>query len=171
MRKKNYINNKTLYEFMIEHHRNLKINKDHRLDDYIVQAIMLICNNLSRKPNFSRYTYKDDMVSDAICDCIAAVNNFNSDKTENPFAYFTQIAWNAFLRRIHKEKRETYIKHKNFEYKFLTDMSLVDNETLQLKNNELSNEVIKSFEATLTKQKACAKVTGIDKFVEGKNEK
>ena len=71
-----------------------------KVSEYIGQSIILICNNLAKKPNFSGYTYKQDMISDGIMDCIAAVDNFNPDKTNNPFAYFTQIARNAFLRRI-----------------------------------------------------------------------
>ena len=100
-------------------HRNLLENavKNNtpkpQLSNYIGQSILLICNNLAKKPNFSGYTYKQEMISDGIIDCIAAADNFNPEKTNNPFAYFTQIAWNAFIRRIHKEKKQTYIKHKN----------------------------------------------------------
>lgn len=171
MRKKNYINNKKLYQCMIEHTEKTKENKDHIISDYIGECILLICDNLSRKPNFYGYTYKEDMVADAISDCVAAVNNFDYTKTDNPFAYFTQIAWNAFLRRIHKEKKQTYIKHKNFEYRFLTSQSVYDNESSQLKSNDLSNEVIKSFEETLTKQKKSSKVVGIYKIFEDRDEK
>ena len=123
---RNYINNKTLYTSMIEHRNKLKISIENnklkpQVSNYIGQSILLICNNLAKKPNFSGYTYKQEMISDGIIDCIAAVDNFDPDKTNNPFAYFTQIAWNAFIRRITKEKKQSYIKHKNFEHTNLLD--------------------------------------------------
>ena len=168
-RTKNYINNKTLYASMIQH-RNLLENavKNNtpkpQLSNYIGQSILLICNNLAKKPNFSGYTYKQEMISDGIIDCIAAADNFNPEKTNNPFAYFTQIAWNAFIRRIHKEKKQTYIKHKNFENSFLMNDLWSDSENMHLKTNEFSDEIIKSYESKLTKPKKNSKLVGIEKF-------
>lgn len=168
-RTKNYINNKTLYASMIQH-RNLlenavKNNKPKpQLSNYIGQSILLICNNLAKKPNFSGYTYKQEMISDGIIDCIAAADNFNPEKTNNPFAYFTQIAWNAFIRRIHKEKKQTYIKHKNFENSFLMNDLWSDSENMHLKTNEFSDEIIRSYESKLTKPKKNSKLVGIEKF-------
>ena len=85
-----YISNKKLYNAMIEH--NNKINECIRknidkpkISNYIGECIMLICNNLSKKPNFSGYTYRQEMILDGIIDCIAAVDNFDPDKTNNPF--------------------------------------------------------------------------------------
>lgn len=169
---RNYINNKTLYSAMIHYKAELK--EAERLEktkpivpNYIGQSIMLICNNLAKKPNFSGYTYKEEMISDGVIDCISAVDNFNPDKTNNPFAYFTQIAWNAFLRRIQKEKKQTYIKHKNYESSFLL-MDIFDeaNKAMQLKANEYSSEVVRSFEEKLTKTKKQGKLSGVEKFSE-----
>jgi len=174
-RTKNYINNKTLYTSMIEY--KTKLNKalaDGRpkpqVSNYIGQSILLICNNLAKKPNFSGYTYKQEMISDGIIDCISAVDNFDPDKTNNPFAYFTQIAWNAFIRRIQKEKKQTYIKHKNFENSFLMNQLWNDSENIHLKANEYSSEVVKSYENKLTKTKKQSKLSGVEKFSENKNE-
>lgn len=159
---KNYINNKTLYTAMIDYRNKLEESIKNGEDkpiipNYIAQSILLICNNLAVKPNFSGYSYKQDMISDAIVDCVAAVDKFNPDKTNNPFAYFTQIAWNAFLRRLDKEKKQTYIKHKNFENSFLmNEWSESDNS--QLKSNEFSAEIIKSYENKLTKVKKSTKI-------------
>ena len=107
---KNYISNKELYEHMIKYKASLEysiINNTSKpkVSDYIGQAIVLICENLAKKPNFVGYTsqWKQEMISDGMVDCIAAVDNFDPSKTTNPFAYFTQIAWNAFIRRIFKE--------------------------------------------------------------------
>ena len=169
-RKTNYINNKTLYGAMIHYKNDLKESLELDADKpivpkYIGESILLICNNLAKKPNFSGYTYKQDMISDGIMDCISAVDNFDPDKTNNPFAYFTQIAWNAFLRRIQKEKKQTYIKHKNYENSFLLmDMFDEANQSVQLKSNEYSADVVRSFEDKLTKTKKVSKVVGIEKF-------
>jgi len=168
-RVKNYINNKTLYTSMIEHRTKLNNalleNKSKpQVSNYIGQSILLICNNLAKKPNFSGYTYKQDMISDGIMDCIAAVDNFDPDRTNNPFAYFTQIAWNAFIRRIQKEKKQTYIKHKNFENSFLMNELWNDFENIHLKANEYSSEVVRSYENKLTKPKKQSKLSGIEVF-------
>lgn len=171
-RKTNYINNKTLYGAMIHYKNDLKeaVGKGKEkpiVPKYIGESILLICNNLAKKPNFSGYTYKMDMISDGVMDCISAVDNFDPDKTNNPFAYFTQIAWNAFLRRIQKEKKQTYIKHKNYENSFLL-MDVFDeaNKSMQLKSNEYSAEIVKSYEEKLTKTKKASKLVGVEKFSE-----
>lgn len=169
VKKKNYINNKTLYESM-KIHKQLLFEADKngldkpQVSNYIGQCILLICNNLAKKPNFSGYTYKQEMVSDGIIDCIAAVDNFDPEKTNNPFAYFTQIAWNAYVRRIFKEKKQTYIKHKNFENSFLMNELWTDSDNMQLKSNDYSDELIKNFEKTLSKEKKSSNTVGIEKF-------
>jgi len=169
VRVKNYINNKTLYTSMVEYKTKLIEAKraekpKPQVSNYIGQSILLICNNLAKKPNFSGYTYKQDMISDGIIDCIAAVDNFDPDRTNNPFAYFTQIAWNAFIRRIQKEKKQTYIKHKNFENSFLMNELWNDSENIHLKANEYSSEVVRSYENKLTKTKKQSKLSGIEVF-------
>ena len=173
---KNYINNKTLYTAMIEYKTKLRDAEQNnkpkpQVSNYIGQSILLICNNLSKKPNFSGYTYKQEMVSDGIIDCIAAVDNFDPDKTNNPFAYFTQIAWNAFIRRIQKEKKQTYIKHKNYENSFLMNELWEGNGSMQLVANEYSSEVVKSYEDKLTKSKKNSKLSGVEIFSGVNNEK
>lgn len=166
---KNYINNKTLYLALIEYKRTLReaealYKEAPQVTRYIGESILLICNNLAKKPNFSGYTYKQEMIADGIMDCLAAVDNFNPDRTNNPFAYFTQIAWNAFIRRIHKEKKQTYIKHKNFENSFLMNELWSDAENMHLKSNEYSDEVVRNWENKLTKVEKKGKVKGIEKF-------
>lgn len=134
-----------------------------KVPNYIGESIILICNNLAKKPNFSGYSYKQDMISDGIMDCIAAVDNFDPDRTNNPFAYFTQIAWNAFLRRIQKEKKQAYVKHKNFENSVLLD-DLWQHSAVQIKNNEYSDEMVRNFENRLTKLKSPAKLSLIEQL-------
>ena len=176
-KKINYINNKTLYGSMIHYKNEVNESKKNEQDPpivprYIGESILLICSNLAKKPNFSGYTYKTDMISDAIMDCVAAVDNFDPEKTNNPFAYFTQIAWNAFIRRIQKEKKQTYIKHKNFENSFMMNELWSDAENIHLKANEYSSEIVRSFEDknNLPKNKKSSKMVGVEKFSEKEEE-
>ena len=83
-----------------------------RIPEYVGECILKIATHLSSKPNFINYTYKDDMISDGIENCIMYFDNFDPAKSSNPFAYFTQIIWYAFIRRIQKEKKQMLIKSK-----------------------------------------------------------
>ena len=76
------------------------------------ECFLKIAQHLSYRPNFINYTYKHDMISDGIENCLMYLHNFNPEKSKNPFAYFTQIIYYAFLRRIQKEKKQTELKQK-----------------------------------------------------------
>jgi hypothetical protein len=171
---KHYVNNKTLYENMIVYKESLNTAKNAgankpRIPEYIGECILLICNRLAFKPNFINYTYREDMIADGIENCIIAVDNFNPEKSINPFAYFTQIAFNAFLRRIAKEKKQTYIKHKNFENMYSLedlDAAFHDRHAAVQVTNEYSNDIISSFEEKTALSKEKKKITiGLDKLI------
>lgn len=83
-----------------------------RVPEYIGMAIWKISENLAKKSNFSGYSFIEEMKSDGIENCMQYLHNFNPQKSQNPFAYFTRIIWFAFLRRIAKEKKQQYIKYK-----------------------------------------------------------
>ena len=83
--------------------------------NYIGECFLKIANHLSYRPNFINYTYRDEMISDGIENCLQYASNFNPDKSKNPFAYFTQIIYYAFIRRIQKEKKQQHIRHKVIE--------------------------------------------------------
>jgi hypothetical protein len=94
--------------------------------NYIANCFLKICEGLSHKANFVRYTYREEMVMDAVENCLKAIENYNLEfvtRTGNPnaFAYFTQISWYAFLRRIEKEKKQQDIK-----IRYLTESGLAD---------------------------------------------
>ena len=86
-----------------------------RISDYIGECFLKIANGLSYRPNFINYTYKQEMISDGIENCLQYIHNFNPEKSKNPFAYFTQIIYYAFIRRIQKEKKQSHIKNKMIE--------------------------------------------------------
>lgn len=88
--------------------------------DYIAECFLKIAEGLSHKSNFIRYTYREEMVMDAVENCLKAITNYNIDAatrtgTPNAFAYFTQISYYAFLRRLAKEKRQQDIRFKYIE--------------------------------------------------------
>ena len=117
-----YINNKEFLRCLIEYQADIVKCKEEGkskpyVTDYIAMCFLQIAQRLSYRPNFINYTYKDDMISDGLENCLAYMHNFNSDKSKNPFAYFTQIIYYAFLRRIQKEKKQQYIKYKYFDQK------------------------------------------------------
>ena len=115
--KPHYVDNKKFLEAMIEYRDKCeKAEKQRRkkpeVTNYIGECFLKIANHLSYRPNFINYTFRDDMISDGIENCLQYMNNFNPDKSKNPFAYFTQIIYYAFIRRIQKEKKQIQIKSK-----------------------------------------------------------
>ena len=115
--KPHYVDNKKFLEAMIEY-RNKCIRAEEKnrkkpvVTNYIGECFLKIANHLSYRPNFINYTFRDDMISDGIENCLQYMYNFNPDKSKNPFAYFTQIIYYAFIRRIQKEKKQMQIKSK-----------------------------------------------------------
>jgi len=117
-----YVNNKEFGEAVAEHVRGVKKDEEEGIEprpltDYVGLCLYKIANGLSRSPNFINYTYREDMVMDAVENCVKVINNFDIDKptrtgVPNAFSYFTQITYFAFLRRIAKEKRQTEIKQR-----------------------------------------------------------
>ena len=102
---------------MSEYREQYLIAKDNDIEppvipDYAGECFLKIAEKLSHRPNFINYAFREEMVSDGIENCVMYANNFNPEKSKNPFAYFTQIIYYAFLRRIEKEKKQLYIKYK-----------------------------------------------------------
>ena len=112
-----YVNNKEFLAAMVEYKKLVDKakkagKKNPRVPDYVGECFLKIANHLSYRPNFINYTFRDDMISDGIENCLQYMYNFNPDKSKNPFAYFTQIIYYAFIRRIQKEKKQSLIKNK-----------------------------------------------------------
>ena len=119
-RSEHYVNNKEFLAALIKHREDIEIaeiqGKDKpRIPRYIGECFLKIATHLSFKPNFVNYLFKEDMISDGIENCVQYIHNFNPEKSQNPFAYFTQIIHYAFLRRIQKEKKQLEIKNKILE--------------------------------------------------------
>jgi hypothetical protein len=112
-----YVDNKKFFAAMCEFKTSVNEAKDAGqsrpvVPNYVAECIMKIATHLSYKPNFINYTFRDEMISDGIENSLQYIDNFNPEKSKNPFAYFTQIIYYAFLRRIQKEKKHLYVKMK-----------------------------------------------------------
>lgn len=167
-----YVNNRQMYETMKVYIKAVRKSKREkveapRIPEYIGECLYLICNKLSLKPQFSGYTWRDEMISDGIENCIVAIDNFDPRKSDNPFAYFTMIAWNAFIRRIQREKKQTYIKHKNMQNTLIVD-ELASEFGVQITGDQKSDDVIRDFEQKAEnnkkKKKKTAKKKGLEIF-------
>ena len=118
--KVHYVDNAVFLEAMIEYKKQYHISKENDeelpiISEYLGSVFLKIAQRLSFRPNFINYAFKDDMISDGIENCLHYIHNFNPEKSTNPFAYFTQIIYYAFIRRIQKEKKQLYIKFKSMQ--------------------------------------------------------
>jgi hypothetical protein len=173
--RKDYVNNADFLEALVEYKRKSSIAKENNevpppIPNYIGECFLKIAEGLSHKPNFLNYTYRDEMMSDGIENCLMYFENFDPEKSKNPFAYFTQIIYYAFLRRIQKEKKQLYIKYKSTEQMGILDeqdlLEMEDGTTLQFEMYDNISEFIENFEDSKKSKKPPAKLKGLDLFFE-----
>ena len=112
-----YVDNKKFHQAMIDWKESCREAEEMGeespiVTDYIGSCFLKIANGLSYRPNFINYTYRQDMISDGIENCLQYIHNFDPEKSKNPFSYFTQIIYYAFIRRIQKEKKQQEVKQK-----------------------------------------------------------
>jgi len=160
-RSEHYVNNKEFLAALIDHRTQVEVSyrkkfgkilseqdKSERtrkwdtkppIPRYIGECFLKIANHLSFKPNFINYMFKEDMISDGIENCVQYIDNFDPDRG-NPFAYFTQIIYYAFLRRIQREKRQLDIKNKIIERSGYSEV-FDDNNTLDGSNYSEYNSI------------------------------
>jgi len=119
-RSEHYVNNKEFLAAIVDYKQSIAQAEQAgdpkpRITNYLGECFLKIATHLSYKPNFVNYMFKDDMICDGIENCVRYIHNFNPEKSKNPFAYFTQIIYYAFLRRISQEKKQLEIKNKILE--------------------------------------------------------
>ena len=157
MRKKkteHYVDNKKFYSEMIKYkalcdEAERQGKQRPRAPNYIGECIMKNAYKLSNRPNFINYPHKEEMIGDGIENCIMYLTNFNPEKSNNPFAYFTQIVYFAYLRRIEKEKKALYTKLKKTElFNLESALSTEDREFIKSSEGATENAsiFIKDFE-------------------------
>ena len=125
-----YVDNKKFLEAIIERKQSVREAEElgepkPQVSNYLGECILKIANHLSYRPNFINYTYRDEMISDGIENSLMYIDNFDPEKSRNPFAYFTQIIYFAFVRRITKEKKQQKIKDKLLKRSNISDMIAV----------------------------------------------
>ena len=143
--KPHYVDNKKFLGAMIEHRLKCQKAEDKKrkapeVTNYIGECFLKIANHLSYRTNFINYTYRDDMISDCIVNCLQYMRNFNPENSNNPFAYFTQIIYYAFIRRIQKEKKQSMLLN-------------INNLIYRLEPNDKELRILASIISTLSKKK------------------
>ena len=126
-KKIHYVDNQKFLEEMIVYKGKCKDAKNKgepapQISEYVGECFMKIANRLSFRPNFINYAFREDMISDGIENCVQYIRNFDPEKSKNPFAYFTQIIYFAFVRRITKEKKQQKIKDKLLKTSNIADL-------------------------------------------------
>lgn len=174
-KKKQYVNNADFLLALADYKEQCiqaKANNQEKpaIPNYIGECFIKIAEGLSHKPNFINYTYRDEMISDGIENCLMYFSNFDPAKSNNPFAYFTQIIYYAFLRRIQKEKRQVYVKYKMTEQMSILDefeiMELEEGGIKQFEMYDNISEFIETYEDAKKKKKVVNKPKGLEKFME-----
>jgi hypothetical protein len=173
-KQKHYINNEDFLKALVDYKtactEATKKKKDKpAIPNYIGECFMKIAEGLSHKPNFINYPHKDEMIGDGIENCLMYFENFDPAKSKNPFAYFTQIIYYAFLRRIQKEKKQLYVKYKATEqFGILDEGEMMEMDDVHIRQFELYeniSEFIETFEESKKAKKAANKPKGVEKFL------
>lgn len=173
-----YVDNKLLYQVMKEYidavNEAERTGKEKpRIPKYVGECIVKISIRLASRPNFYNYSYKDDMIADGIETCCRYLHNFSTEKSQNPFSYFTQIIYYSFLQRIAKEKKQAYVKSKAMETYSIMNM-LVDqpfsDDHFTLPDSiakTIPGDKIKDYEDTMNAKKKMKlkPAKGLDKFI------
>jgi DNA-directed RNA polymerase specialized sigma24 family protein len=168
--REHYVNNEQLLKAFIQYRGEVSEAENSgeelpQVPDYIAKSILKIATRLSYKSNFINYGFREDMVSDAVENCLSYILNFDPDKSKNPFAYFTQIIYYAFLRRIQKEKKQLYIKYKSLENsEIMNELELNDNEHSTVSTQGFTKvydnmrEFVETYESNTIKKKEKAQL-------------
>ncbi len=167
-----YVNNKEFLQAMIEWRASVEDAENSGktpppVTNYIGECFLKIATHLSYKPNFINYTYREEMICDGIENCLQYIKNFNPEKSNNPFAYFTQIIYYAFLRRINKEKKQSHVKNKMLEKaEVLSYVTMEgDDRTYNVGNIDLNN-FLPDEDVYKPKQKTSKKKKNLEVFME-----
>ena len=170
-----YVNNKEFTAAVAEFNEKCKLAESKgktppQMSNYIGECIYKIATRLSTRPNFINYTYRDEMICDAIENCIQYIGNFNVEKSNNAFAYITQICYYAFLRRIQKEKKQVFIKQQMTMDITADIFDTIDGDTTGMSNTNVEwmqeNMTQVKYEPRKSKRKKATTTKGLDKFTE-----
>ena len=180
-----YVNNKKFYEAIVKYREQVAQalsdgKEEPRIPNYIGECILKIAEKLSTKPCFMNYSFREEMISDAVENCFLYFKDYNPDYNAqndpnyvpNPFAYFTQVIYFAFLRRINKEERQRYTMYKSFQENILHTADaglLLDAEDNHIMPNQMYDNInafMEKFERkeAIKKEKRQKGKTGLQKY-------
>ena len=145
-RSEHYVNNKEFLNAIVIYRNQCKRAEEAgeprpRITNYLGECFLKIATHLSYKPNFVNYMFREDMICDGIENCVQYINNFNPEKSTNPFAYFTQIIHYAFLRRIQKEKKQLEIRQKIIERSGFDEVMSADEDGKSSEYNSIKDAI------------------------------
>ncbi len=169
MVKKPYVNNNDMLAALIAHRDKCRLAKlDGRpppqMSEYLGLCVIKICAGLARRRNFSKYSYVEEMQSDAEVDCIYALSKFDPARSSNVFGFISKVAWNAFVRRIQKEKKQSYIKHVSFTQMMgLGDGYMYYRDQAMRRHLDYSQELVEAYEQKIVENKEKKRVSLIEK--------
>ena len=170
-KKQHYVDNKLFFAEMEKWKSD--IDESDEVDDlppmvteYIGECFYKIATHLSYRPNFINYTYREEMIGDGIENCIRYAKNFNPEKSRNPFAYFTQIIYYAFIRRITKEKKQSAIKQKIIDNTSMKTYDVMPGDDDIYENTYIEFLRENLDEREVPKQKRKRSKKGIEHFIE-----
>jgi DNA-directed RNA polymerase specialized sigma24 family protein len=152
--KENYVNNREFLDALMVYRQQVAIANEKglpkpKVPNYIGECFLKIATHLSYKPNFVNYMFREDMICDGIENCLTYINNFDPEKSTNPFAYFTQIIYFAFLRRIQREKKQLEIKSKILERSGFDEVLYTDSYSGDMAGYNTSHADLNSIKETL----------------------
>ena len=139
-----------------------------KISNYIGECFLKIANGLSYRPNFINYSYRQEMISDGIENCLQYIHNFDPDKSKNPFSYFTQIIYYAFIRRIQKEKKQAHIKNKMIEKRSYETFTTLDGDDTPYQVRGFDPDLMLPDEDVYKpkKKETVQKTNGLENFME-----
>ena len=174
-----YVDNKVFLQAMTDWKVLCKIAEEDQKDlpkeekvkpqvtNYIGECFLKIATHLSYRPNFINYTYRDEMIADGIENCLQYCGNFDPEKSKNPFAYFTQIIYYAFLRRIAKEKKQTHVRNKMIESVSYQSWTVNEGDTTHYSVQGFDpNVMLPDEDVYKPKKKIVTKIKGLENFME-----
>ena len=124
-RKANYLNNKDLLKQVV------LSKKQGKMTDELAKMLMLLTARYGKKGNFANYTYNEDMQAFAIMALVKTWNSFNPERSQNPFAFFTQCIKHSFLQYLKMEKKQRSIRDE-----LLVDSGLTPSYNYQMEYEE-----------------------------------
>ena len=171
--KNHYIVNADFYEAMKEWKKEVveaeNIGEGRPpVSNYIGDCFVKIAEHLSHKPNFINYPYREEMVGDGIENCLMYAHNFDPEKSKNPFSYFTQIIYYAFIRRIQKEKKQAHIKNKMIEKRSYDTFTVMEGDDTQYQVRGFDPDLMLPDEDVYKpkKKETTQKTNGLENFME-----